>query len=129
MKPTSILLLIFICGYSQALHCYICESILEKCSETDIGSEIECPKETEGCMISKVSSPDSEDLFLRSCIPYVAGEMIEMKCTEIDTDKEKIRNCFCSGDLCNKNWTTAGVSETFLTLPLLLTLVVFYLSE
>ena len=128
MKTTSILLLIFLCGSSQGLKCYICESMLNKCSETDIGSEIECPKETKGCMISKITSPDSEDFFLRSCIPPV-GEMIEMKCTEIDTDKEKIRECFCSGDLCNKNWTTAGGSETMLTLPLLLTLVVFYLSE
>ena len=127
MKLTTIISLIFLCGSTRALKCYVCESLTEKCSETDTGAEKECPSGTKGCIIAEITKSES-DSFLRYCIP-IDYQQVEMTCRELDTDRGKERACACSGDLCNKNWTTAGGSGTILTLPLLLTLVVFYLSE
>ena len=126
MKLIAIIFLITLCGSTHALKCYVCESLTDKCSDTDIGVETECPSGTKGCVIAEITESESE-LFARNCIP--TEEQFEITCREVDTDKGKERACACSGDLCNKNWTTAGGSGTILTLPLLLTLVVFYLSE
>ena len=82
MKLTAIIFLIFLSGSTHGLKCYVCESLTEKCSETDIGAEKECPSGTKGCIIAEMSESES-DSFLRNCIP-IEDQQVEMTCRELD---------------------------------------------
>merc|ERR1711892_554157 len=95
---------------SDAIKCYGCTSLDGgRCNEEEFGEEKECQPGF-GCLISKETNPDADDLFLRDCIP---GAETDNKCNTNHGAEEGVilQSCLCSTELCNKNWVEAGSTE------------------
>merc|ERR1711915_139475 len=92
------------------VECYKCDFTNGDCTEEELGEVVNCPAD-KGCTISKIVSTEGKGM-LRDC--SVEGNIL---CDTINNDLGILSFCNCDTALCNKDWKSAGSTESPETTP------------
>lgn len=94
------------------VECYKCDFTNGECTEEELGEVVNCPA-NKGCTIRKIVSTEGKGM-LRDCS---AEE--DVLCDTLHNDDElgSVSFCNCDTALCNKDWKSAGSTESPETTP------------